>query len=106
VKAAPEIRHQAELRRKQLHERGRTRGKHDVPDEREAHSGARGDTVHRNHHGNSQVVPRVHHGIEMLAHARADELAQSAPGCVDEILAHEIGARAEGATGRSQQHGA
>jgi hypothetical protein len=81
-------------------------GEHDVADERETHAGAGRDAVDRDHHRHGQPVPGAHHRVEMLEQARTDARAHGALRVLNEIVAHEIGAGAEGASRAGEQHGA
>ncbi len=78
VKCAAEIWHEPELGREQLQKCGGARRQHDVAQQRETHAGTRGDAIHRNHHGYAQLIPGIHHGVEIIPQPRADILASAA----------------------------
>ncbi len=105
MKGAAEIRHQAELGRKQLQKRRGARRHHDVAHQREADPGTRSDAVDRDHHRYTQLKPGVHHRVEIFAQAGSDVRAAAALRVAEQIVAHEIGAGTKCAADGGEHHG-
>jgi len=101
---AAEVGHEAEFRREQLKKRSGTGRHDDVADERKAHSRAGRDSVDRDHDGYAQSIPVSHHRIEVILETRANIFSAAALWIRDEIIAHEIRARTEGAPRAGQHH--